>query len=320
MKTANTRTSSLASQCISFFFVGRSGRGRMAACWFSPARGASSAQFLVMRTCTIHPLAPASTTAGRAASFSRHPPTRSPPGQAASNAAFAPPRGDGDFAALCPHYDAIRCVHRRTLVWKTIPSISARTNQEQEGYPRNHVLDDLAEGGFPCMYRSTICPRCFWRRSQSVARHAVREDSIRIALISDLGLLAAVGSDFLQGMQLIVDGIGKSVACWARNLRSCRSTAPTTSRRRPSSFRKAIDDGIVYISSKAPPPIMPSLLIGQQVNKQQPAQSRPSGDLNHWQSPPPSPTSSARSAFSSSIPTSTRSWPACRRRWAATKK
>jgi len=92
------------------------------------------------------------------------------------------------------------------------------------------------------------------------------EDSVRIALIEPYsGPLAAVGSDFLQGMQLIVDGINKSGGVLGKKLEIVPLDSANSVEKTTEQLRKAIDDGIVYISEGTSS--NNALAIIEQVNK-----------------------------------------------------
>ena len=75
------------------------------------------------------------------------------------------------------------------------------------------------------------------------------KDSIRIALIEPYsGPLAAVGSDFLQGMQLIVDGINRSGGVLGKKLEIVPLDSANSVEKTTEQLRKAIDDGIAFVS------------------------------------------------------------------------
>ncbi len=92
------------------------------------------------------------------------------------------------------------------------------------------------------------------------------EDTIRIALIEPYsGPLAAVGSDFLQGMQLIVEGINKSGGVLGKKLEIVPLDSANSVEKTTELLRKAIDDGIVYVSEGTTS--NNALAIIEQVNK-----------------------------------------------------
>ncbi len=80
-----------------------------------------------------------------------------------------------------------------------------------------------------------------------VTGHA--EDTIRIALIEPYsGPLAAIGTDFLQGMRLIVDGINQSGGVLGKKLEIVPYDSANSVEKTTEQLRKAIDDGVQYVS------------------------------------------------------------------------
>lgn len=96
----------------------------------------------------------------------------------------------------------------------------------------------------------TVCAALFaaaFSVTAPAATHA--QDTIRIALIEPFsGPMAAVGSDFLQGMQLIVDTINKSGETLGKKLEIVPLDNAGGVEKTTEQLRKAIDDGIVYIT------------------------------------------------------------------------
>jgi len=75
------------------------------------------------------------------------------------------------------------------------------------------------------------------------------QETIKIALIEPYsGPLAAIGNDFLQGMQMIADSINKSGGVLGKKFEIVPLDSANSVEKTTEQLRKAIDDGIVYVT------------------------------------------------------------------------